>query len=118
MLQYTKKVYYRIGEVAEMFQVKTSLIRYWEQEFSIIKPKKSKGGVRLFTQKDIDNFEIIFHLVKEKGMTVQGARDFVKAKKEKNDFEKLEVINTLKRTKSFLQDVKGFLDLHSKRMGY
>ena len=110
MLLKSRKVYYKIGEVAEMFEVNTSLIRYWEQEFDIIKPKKSKGGVRLFTLKDIDQFEIIFHLVKEKGMTVQGARDFIKNKQDQNDFEKLEVINTLKRTKSFLVDIKNILD--------
>ena len=106
----TKKLYYKIGEVAEMFNVNTSLIRYWEQEFSIIRPKKSHGGVRLFTQKDIDHFELIYHLIKEKGMTVSGAREFIKNKQEKNDFEKLEVINTLKRTKTFLQDIKALLD--------
>jgi len=104
-----KKVYYRIGEVAEMFNVKTSLIRYWEEEFDIIKPKKAHSGNRLFTQKDIDNFEIIYHLVKEKGMTIKGARNFIINKKEQESFEKLEVINTLKKTKQFLQDLKDLL---------
>jgi len=104
-----KKVYYRIGEVAKMFNVKTSLIRYWEEEFDIIKPKKVQRRNRLFTQKDIDNFEIIYHLVKEKGMTIQGARNFIIKKKEQDSFEKLEVINTLKRTKQFLQDLKDLL---------
>ena len=104
-----KKVYYKIGEVAEMFQVNTSLIRYWEEEFAMIKPKKSKGGLRLFTPKDIDNFQLIHHLIKEKGMTIQGVRNFIKSKKEADNFEKLEVINTLKRTKEFLQDIKNLI---------
>ncbi len=106
----SKKVYYKIGEVAEMFHVKTSLIRYWEEEFSFIKPKKSKGGFRLFTPKDIDNFQLIHFLIKEKGMTIQGARDYIKIKKQENDFDKLEVVNTLKRTKKFLQDIKTLIE--------
>lgn len=104
-----KKVYYRIGEVAKMFNVKPSLIRYWIEEFDIIKPKKAHGRNRLFNQKDIDNFEIIYHLVKEKGMTIQGARNYIKNKKEQDNFEKLQVINTLKKTKQFLQDIKDML---------
>ncbi len=69
-----EKLFYTIGEVAEMFEVNTSLIRYWEQEFSILKPKKNKKGNRLFTPKDIDNLKLIFHLVKERGMTLKGAQ--------------------------------------------
>ena len=70
----SKKLYYSIGEVAKMFDVKTSLIRFWEKEFDIIKPKKNKKGNRLFTQEDVDNFHIIYHLVKERGFTLQGAK--------------------------------------------
>lgn len=73
-----EKLYYSIGEVAEMFKVNTSLIRFWEKEFSIIKPLKNKKGNRLFTPKDIDNFHLIFHLVKEKGMTLKGAQKNLK----------------------------------------
>jgi DNA-binding transcriptional MerR regulator len=105
-----EKLYYKIGEVAKMFGIKTSLIRYWEKEFSIIKPKKTKNGIRLFTRKDIDHFELIYHLIKEKGMTINGAREYIKKQKGLNNFEKLEVINTLKRTKAFLQDIKDLLD--------
>lgn len=68
------KLYYSIGEVAKAFDVNTSLIRYWEQEFPIIKPKKNKKGNRYFTQEDIKNLKIIYHLVKEKGYTLDGAR--------------------------------------------
>lgn len=68
------KVYYSIGEVADMFQVNASLIRFWEKEFDIIKPHKNKKGNRQFTKADIDNFHLIYHLVKEKGMTLKGAQ--------------------------------------------
>lgn len=103
------KLYYKIGDVAARYDVNPSLIRYWEQEFDIIKPKKSFKGTRLFTRKDVDNFEIIFHLVKEKGMTIQGAKDFM-AKHRKNDsIDKLEVINTLKRTRAMLADVRDLM---------
>ena len=68
------KVYYSIGEVAEMFHVNPSLIRFWEKEFDIIKPHKNKKGNRQFTRADIDNFHLIYHLVKEKGMTLKGAQ--------------------------------------------
>ena len=74
------KIYYKIGEVAERFDVNPSLIRYWEKEFSIIKPKKSDGGTRMFTRKDLDHFEIIHHLIKEKGMTIQGAKAYIAKK--------------------------------------
>lgn len=75
------KLYYSIGEVAEMFDVNTSLIRFWEKEFSIIKPSKNKKGNRLFTQKDIANFKRIFQLVKVEGYTLDGAKQKLK----KND---------------------------------
>ena len=68
------KLYYSIGEVAKAFDVNTSLIRYWEQEFPILRPKKNKKGNRYFTPEDIKNLQIIFHLVKEKGYTLDGAR--------------------------------------------
>ncbi|HIE15454.1 MAG TPA: MerR family transcriptional regulator [Bacteroidales bacterium] len=92
-----------------MFQVKTSFIRYWEEEFKQIKPKKANNGDRLFTQKDIDYFHIIFHLVKEKGMTLQGAKNYINSKEEE-DFEKLEMISTLKKTKAFLQGIKDAIE--------
>lgn len=69
-----EKLYYSIGEVARAFDVNTSLIRYWEQEFPIIKPKKNKKGNRYFTPEDIQHLKMIYHLVKEKGYTLDGAR--------------------------------------------
>lgn len=68
------KLYYSIGEVAKAFYVNTSLIRYWEQEFPILRPKKNKKGNRYFTPEDIKNLKIIYHLVKEKGYTLDGAK--------------------------------------------
>ena len=68
------KLYYSIGEVAEMFDVKTSLIRFWEKEFTQLKPKKNKKGNRLFTVKDIEKLNYIFILVKEQGFTLDGAK--------------------------------------------
>ena len=76
-----EKLYYAIGEVAVMFDVNTSLIRFWEKEFGIIKPKKNKKGNRLFTKADIDNFKRIFILVKEKGYTLEGAKKELKGNK-------------------------------------
>ena len=73
-----EKRYYSIGEVASKFQVKTSLIRFWEQEFKILNPKKNSRGNRKFTSKDIENFNKIYFLLKEKGYTIQGAKDYIK----------------------------------------
>jgi len=104
-----EKLYYSIGEVAEMFDVNTSLIRFWEKEFDIIKPKKNKKGNRLFTKQDIDNFHIIYHLVKEKGMTLKGARKKMKENKDGtvNDFE---VIQTLNGIKQMLLEIREELE--------
>ncbi len=99
------RLYYTIGEVAKMFEVNTSLIRFWEKEFDIIKPKKNKKGNRLFTPKDVDNFHIIFHLVKEKGYTLNGAKEWLAQNRDKVDTN-TEVIKTLKNIRTFLLDVK------------
>ncbi|MEI6682601.1 MAG: MerR family transcriptional regulator [Bacteroidota bacterium] len=99
------KLYYSIGEVAELFDVNASLIRYWEKEFDILKPQKNKKGNRLFTPQDLDNLRIIYHLVKERGFTLQGAKD--KLKENKQDVvNKVEVIDSLNRLKGFLLDLK------------
>ncbi len=72
------KLFYSISEVAEMFNVNASLIRFWEKEFDIIKPKKNKKGNRLFTPEDIENFKVIYNLVKEQGLTLEGAKKYLK----------------------------------------
>ena len=77
-IELPEKRYYKIGEVATAFNVNTSLIRFWEKEFSIIKPKKNAKGNRLFTQEDIQNFQLIFNLVKERGFTLEGAKQKLK----------------------------------------
>ncbi len=69
-----EKRYYKIGEVAKAFNVNTSLVRFWEKEFDILKPKKNAKGNRLFTQQDVDNLKVIYHLVKERGFTLEGAK--------------------------------------------
>ena len=107
------KLYSKIGDVAKTFNVNTSLIRYWEQEFDLIKPKKNDKGTRYYTNKDIDNFELIHHLVKEKGMTIQGVKDYIINKKENKSLEKLEVIVTLKKTKNLLMDIREVLNKKS-----
>lgn len=99
-----EKLYYSIGEVARMFDVNTSLIRFWEKEFDIIKPKKNKKGNRLFTKKDIDNFHIIYHLVKEKGMTLKGAKKKMKENKEDTEHN-FEIVRSLEQIKEMLTDL-------------
>ncbi|MDX1630168.1 MAG: MerR family transcriptional regulator [Fulvivirga sp.] len=100
-----EKKYYAIGEVAAMFDVATSLIRFWESEFDIIKPKKNRKGNRQFTKEDIENVKLIYHLVKEKGFTLQGAKDMLK-----NDSEaikgKMEMIDSLSKVRAFLVEIK------------
>ncbi len=103
-----EKLYYSIGEVAKMFDVKTSLIRYWESEFSILKPKKNGKGDRMFRQKDMENLKLIYHLVKERGYTLEGAK---KTLKEGNTeiVDKYKVIESLSRIKNFLTELKDEL---------
>jgi DNA-binding transcriptional MerR regulator len=103
--QKIEKLYYTIGEVAEMFNVNTSLIRFWEKDFDVIKPKKNKKGNRLFTQEDIDNFHIIYHLVKERGMTLKGAKKKLRENKE-DEVNNFEIIKTLTAIKKMLLEIK------------
>ena len=101
----TKKLFYQIGEVAKELDVNVSLIRFWEKEFDIIKPKKNKKGNRLFTQKDFDNLKTIYFLVKERGYTLDGAKRKIKENKtEKND--NLSIIRHLKEIRKFLVELK------------
>jgi DNA-binding transcriptional MerR regulator len=106
--QKVEKLYYTIGEVAEMFDVNTSLIRFWEKEFDIIKPKKNKKGNRLFTQKDIENFHLIYHLVKEQGMTLKGAQARLKQGLPEEEHN-LEIVTILQNVKDMLEEVKSHL---------
>lgn len=98
------KLYYSIGEVAEQLNVAKSLIRFWETEFETLHPKKSAKGNRLFTQKDIDNLKLVYHLVKEKGYTLDGARKKLKeAEKPENVDQQAELVSKLKEIRKFLE---------------
>jgi len=103
-----KKIYYSIGEVAAMFNVNKSLIRFWEKEFIIIKPKKNKKGNRYFTEKDINNFKIIFHLVKERGYTLDGAKKKLRENKE-GTIKNVEIVNQLKDVRAQLVAIREVL---------
>ncbi len=105
---YTKQ-YYGIGEVAGMFQVNASLLRYWESEFDILKPRKNKKGDRFFRPDDIKNLQLIHHLLRERKYTIEGAKDFLKnSKKSARQFEAIE---SLKKIKSFLLEMKAGLSV-------
>jgi DNA-binding transcriptional MerR regulator len=100
-----EKLYYSIGEVAEMLEVPVSTIRFWENEFDILKPMKNKKGNRLFTQPDIKNLRILHRLLKEEGMTLSGARKKLSEKWEETDY-KFEINDSLQKIKSLLLELK------------
>tara|TARA_Y100000589_G_C26737922_1_gene460450 strand:+ start:256 stop:582 length:327 start_codon:yes stop_codon:yes gene_type:complete len=100
-----EKLYYTIGEVANKFNVNISLIRFWEKEFEILKPKKNKKGNRLFTKNDLNNLETIYHLVKERGFKIEGAKKMLK----NNIKDDIDIISKLKKIKNFLQKLKDEL---------
>lgn len=102
------KLYYSIGEVAKMFEVKTSLIRFWEKEFDILKPRKNKKGNRLFTQKDVDNLKVIYHLVKERGYTLEGAKKKLRENKD-DTIQNEEIVERLKDIRAFLVELRDNL---------
>jgi DNA-binding transcriptional MerR regulator len=103
-----EKLYYSIGEVAEIFNVAPSLIRFWESEFEIIKPKKNRKGNRQFTKEDIESVRTIFHLVKEKGFTLQGAKEMLR-----NDTvavrDNMALIDSLRDVRRFLVELRDKL---------
>ena len=104
-----QRLYYNIGEVAEMFSVNPSLLRFWEKEFDIIKPKRNQKGTRFYTLKDIDNLHLIYNLVKERGYTLQGAKEKLR-KNPQEVQDNFEMINTLKKARKFILYVKKELD--------
>ena len=101
------KQYYTMGEVAEMFRVNQSLLRFWETEFDILQPKKNKKGDRYFRPVDIKNLHLIYHLLRQKKYTIEGAKDFLR--KNKKADERFEVIQRLQQIKSFLLEWKAQL---------
>ena len=100
-----EKKYYTIGEVADQFNVATSLIRFWESEFDNIKPKKNRKGNRQFTKEDIENVRLIFHLVKERGFTLNGAKEMLRHGTESVK-KKMQLVDSLNDLKSFLLEIK------------
>ena len=103
------KMYYSISEVAKMFNVNESLLRYWEKEFPIIAPRKAGGNVRQYRKDDIENIRLVYHLVKEKGMTLQGAKQRLKANKEKT-IQTAEIVDRLKQIREELVNLRNSLD--------
>lgn len=101
-----EKLYYSIGEVAKAFDVNASLIRFWESEFSVIKPKKNAKGNRCFTKEDIKNIELIYHLVKERGFTLDGAKTHLKTNN-KDVLANFDIIRKLNKIKKDLLDLKS-----------
>jgi DNA-binding transcriptional MerR regulator len=101
-----EKLYYSIGEVSEMFGVSKSLLRFWETEFEILKPRKNAKGNRLFTKKDIENLKIIYHLVKEKGFTLDGARKKLKETQPGKLEKQVDVADKLKAIREFLEELQ------------
>ncbi|MBN1991038.1 MAG: MerR family transcriptional regulator [Bacteroidales bacterium] len=100
-----EKLYYTIGEVANMFNVNTSLIRFWEKNFDVIKPHKNKKGNRLFTKEDIENLKLIHHLVKEQGLTLAGAQKKLQENKE-GAVDNFQIIDSLQKIKAMLLEIK------------
>lgn len=104
-IELPEKRYYGIGEVAKAFDVNTSLIRFWEKEFDVIQPKKNAKGNRKFTPKDVQNLQLIYHLVKERGFTLEGAKTHLKEERQKT-LSNFEIIQKLERIKAELVKIK------------
>ena len=103
-----EKLFYSMGEVAEMFDVNASLIRHWESQFSVIRPKRNKKGNRLFSPQDVENLKLIYHLVKERGMTLEGAKKALKQKPaaEGGVQRDAELMERLQRIRALLVEVR------------
>lgn len=105
ILEDSSKVYFTISEVADMFNVSTSLVRYWETEFTFLRPHKNSKGDRRFTKQNIEQLQLIYHLVKERGFTLEGAKNEIKENKNKIQTTS-KIINRLKKIKDGLIDLK------------
>ncbi|SIQ93527.1 MerR family transcriptional regulator [Maribacter ulvicola] len=107
-IELPEKRYYGIGEVARAFGVNASLIRFWEKEFDVLQPKKNAKGNRKFTPQDIKNLQLIYHLVKERGFTLDGAKTHLKEEKKKT-LSNFDIIQKLERVKAELNKIKDQL---------
>lgn len=112
-----KRLFYSIQEVADHFAVNISLLRFWEKEFENINPKKTPGGTRQYTREDIQQVEIVYHLVKEKGMTLEGARQTLKSKKDEEG-KRVEVLSRLTEIKKELITLESEFDQLHKQQKY
>lgn len=104
-LNLPEKRYYSIGELAKAFDVNASLIRFWDKEFDILKPKKNAKGNRMFTPEDVKNLQLIYHLVKERGYTLDGAKQHLKDRQKKS-LDRLDIIKKLESIKFELLAIK------------
>ena len=100
-----EKLYYQIGEVSEMFSEPVSTIRFWEKEFDILKPKKNNKGNRLFMPEDIRNLKLIHHLLRERGMTLEGAKKYLRINRDDADY-RLEITDTLRSIRAMLVEIR------------
>jgi DNA-binding transcriptional MerR regulator len=107
-LELAEKRYYSIGELAKAFKVNASLIRFWDKEFDVLKPKKNAKGNRMFTPEDVKNLQLIYHLVKERGFTLDGAKVHLKAGQKKS-LDKMEIVKKLEAIKANLINIKNEL---------
>ena len=107
-LELPEKRYYSIGELAKAFNVNASLIRFWDKEFDVLKPKKNAKGNRMFTPDDVKNLQLIYHLVKERGFTLEGAKVHLK-EGQKKTLDKFEIIRKLEAIKTNLLNIKNEL---------
>ena len=102
-----KKLFYSMGEVSEMFDVNASLIRFWETKFDILRPQKNKKGNRLFSPADVENLKLIYHLVKERGMTLEGAKKALRQQPAEGGMERdAELMERLQRIRALLVEVR------------
>tara|TARA_R110000796_G_scaffold252571_1_gene387991 strand:+ start:37109 stop:37438 length:330 start_codon:yes stop_codon:yes gene_type:complete len=107
-IELPEKRYYGIGEIAKAFDVNTSLIRFWEKEFDVLQPKKNAKGNRKFTPQDVKNLQLIFHLVKERGFTLEGAKTHLKESKSQT-LSTFDIIQKLEGVKAELIKIKNQL---------
>ncbi len=115
----SKKIYYSMGELVEMFDVNASLIRHWESQFDIIKPNRNKKGNRLFTVQDVENFKLIYHLVKERGMTLDGAKKALKkgSMVEGSALDRdVQIMERLQHLRSLLVEIRELLKESEEQM--
>ncbi|MDN5297203.1 MAG: hypothetical protein PWQ71_1309 [Bacteroidota bacterium] len=112
-----KRLYYSIQEVADHFAVNVSLLRYWEKEFENIRPKKTAGGTRQYTKEDIQQIEIVYHLVKEKGMTIEGARQTLNSKKDDEE-KRVEAVARLKEIRKELASIEEEFEMLHQQQKY